>query len=68
MLAAAKLAAEKQLSVREVERMAKKSAQDALQKPKKSRIPYFQEVELALHDHLAARYRCRDGKKGHAAN
>ena len=52
MLAAAKLAAEKQLSVREVERMAKKSAQDALQKPKKSRIPYFQEVELALHDHL----------------
>ena len=63
MLAAAKLAAEKQLSVREVERMAKKSAQDALQKPKKSRIPYFQEVELALHDHLGRKVQVQGTEK-----
>ena len=63
MLAAAKLAAETQLSVREVERMAKKSAQDALQKPKKSRIPYFQEVELALHDHLGRKVQVQGTEK-----
>ncbi len=52
----AHLAADQEISVRELERLVKKIHQEQKQEPKntqnKVRIPYFQEVELALHDHL----------------
>lgn len=58
MLEAAKLAVEKELSVRELERLAKR-VNDAAGEPepvrprRKSR--YFEEAELALHSHLGRR-------------
>lgn len=54
-----KLVAEQEISVRELERLVKKINQEqkkGYQEPqKKPRIPYFQEVELALHEHLGRR-------------
>ncbi len=47
--------AQQQISVRELERMVRKLNQEAQEKkpsPAPRRLPYFQEVELALHDHL----------------
>ncbi len=64
---AAKLAVEQGLSVRQLERLAKAAAQgDAppQEKPRpKRRLPYFDEVELALHDHLGRKVAVKGTKK-----
>lgn len=58
MLEAAKLAAEKDLSVRELERLAKRVQEDdeetakAAAKPRSHKLRYFAEAELALNSHL----------------
>lgn len=56
MMELAHLAADQEISVRELERLVKKIHQEQKKESKstqnKARIPYFQEVELALHDHL----------------
>lgn len=54
MKKAAKLAAEQGLSVRELEKLAKKAENEALTPPAavKTRDPYFDEVEIALRNHL----------------
>lgn len=54
MLAAAKLAVQKELSVRELENMAKKAKEEALGKKKgqKARDSFFDEVELALNENM----------------
>ena len=59
MLKAAKLCESEEISVRELERMAKKSNQefenrDKEEKPEKKekRLPYYDEVELSLNEHL----------------
>ena len=54
MIKAARIAAEKGISVRELEKMAKKavSEQAAAPRPPKKKAHYFEEVELALHDRL----------------
>lgn len=63
---AAKLAAEQGISVRELERMAKKEAERGKMKPsskEKSRLKYFDEVELALNQHLGRKVRISGTKK-----
>ena len=65
MLEAAKKAVEQGLSVRELERMAKKAAeaQKEGEKPWPTRrIPYFDEVELSLHEHLGRKVRVAGNK------
>lgn len=65
MLEAAKKAVEQGLSVRELERMAKKAteAQKEGEKPHPTRrIPYFDEVELSLHEHLGRKVRVAGNK------
>ena len=65
MLEAAKKAVEQGLSVRELERMAKKAAeaQKEGEKPRPTRrIPYFDEVELSLHEHLGRKVRVAGNK------
>lgn len=54
MLEAAEKAVSQGLSVRELERMAKKACQEPKQQAAKTerRITYFDEVELSLHEHL----------------
>lgn len=56
MIEFGRLAAEQEISVRELERLVKKINQEqkhgVQQAPAKVRIPYFKEVELALHEHL----------------
>lgn len=66
MIRAAKLAVEQGVSVRELEKMAKKAAEDSkLKRPEKSRsrIRYYEEAELALHDHLNRRVQVSGTKK-----
>lgn len=67
MLKAAKMAAEQGISVRELEKMAKKEAERAQLKqgrPKdKSRVRYYDEVELALHQHLGRKVQVSGTKK-----
>lgn len=65
MLEAAKKAVEQGLSVRELERMAKRAAeaQKEGEKPRPTRrIPYFDEVELSLHEHLGRKVRVAGNK------
>lgn len=65
MLEAAKKAVEQGISVRELERMAKKAAeaQKEGEKPRPTRrIPYFDEVELSLHEHLGRKVRVAGNK------
>ncbi|MBQ1211517.1 MAG: ParB/RepB/Spo0J family partition protein [Clostridia bacterium] len=65
MLAAANQAVEKQLSVREVERMAKAShAAPAKQQQKTPIVSYYKEVELALNEAMDRRIKVIPGKTG----
>lgn len=65
MKKAAKLAVEQGLSVRELERLAKKEAERSRPKAgkEKSRVRYFDEVELALKEHLGRRVQVSGTKK-----
>ncbi len=66
MLKAARLAAEQGISVRELERMAKKAAEQTKMTGKeksKSRVHYYEEAELALHEHLGRKVQISGTKK-----
>lgn len=66
MISAAKLAVEQGVSVRELERMAKKAGEQAKLKERdkaKSRIRYYEEAELALHEHLNRKVQVTGTKK-----
>ena len=65
-IAVAKRGIEEDLSVREVERLAQKANEVPKKKDVKPRgIPYFNEVELSLHDYLGRKVRVNgDEKKG----
>ena len=65
-IAVAKRVIEEDLSVREVERLAQKANEVSKKKDVKPRgIPYFNEVELSLHDYLGRKVRVNgDEKKG----
>lgn len=62
-----RLAAEQGISVRELERLVKKINQEqkngVRQAAPKVRIPYFQEVELALHEHLGRKVQVSGSEK-----
>ncbi len=68
MRRAAKLAVEQELSVRQLEKLAQ-SAKEQLEEQEekrespKRRIPYFDEVELALNEHLGRRVAVKGNKK-----
>lgn len=67
MVAVARKAAAEGLSVRQLEKLAKKAAQESSGKetPVFSRCTYFDEVELSLHEHLGRKVRVAgNGKKG----
>lgn len=67
MVAVARKAAAEGLSVRQLEKLAKKAAQESFGKetPVVSRCTYFDEVELSLHEHLGRKVRVAgNGKKG----
>lgn len=67
MVAVARKAAVEGLSVRQLEKLAKKAAQESSGKetPVVSRCTYFDEVELSLHEHLGRKVRVAgNGKKG----
>lgn len=64
---AAKLAATQDISVRELERMAKKSNKELTEKKeaavkKSKRLSYYDEVELSLNEHLGRRVNVVGGK------
>ncbi len=67
MMKAAKIAVEQGISVRELEKMGKKAADQSRQEdeaPKeKKRIRYFDEVELALNEHLGRRVKVNGTRK-----
>lgn len=67
LLAAAKLVADQGLSVRELEKMAKKANSQPQMKFKEARqhskIRYFEEVELALNQHLGRKVEVSGSKK-----
>ncbi len=67
MLKAAKLAVEQGVSVRELEKMAKKETERAQMKPgsqkEKSRVRYYDEVALALNEHLGRKVQVSGTKK-----
>lgn len=65
-IAVAKRVIEEDISVREVERLAQKANEVPKKKDVKPRgIPYFNEVELSLHDYLGRKVRVNgDEKKG----
>ena len=66
MVALAKLAAEKELSVRETERLARNSSKEESKgKKTKKRNPYYDEAELALGDVLGRKVKItKSSKKG----
>ncbi len=69
MIEAAKLTAVHGLSVRELERLAQKAAEKSEDSPekekKKNRIQFFDEVELAMGEHLGRKVHVNgNGKKG----
>ena len=67
MVAVARKAAAEGLSVRQLEKLAKKAAQESSGKetPVVSRCTYFDEVELSLHEHLGRKVRVAGNwKKG----
>ena len=65
MRAAAKLVVEQGISVRELEKLVNKANGKEEKKPprKSSRIHYFDEVELALNEHLGRKVRVSGTKK-----
>ena len=65
MRRAAKLAVEQGISVRELEKLANKAnGREEIKKPRKSgRIHYFDEVELALNEHLGRKVHVSGTKK-----
>lgn len=68
MRRAAKLAVEQELSVRQLEKLAQSAKeqleeQEEKREPPKRRIPYFDEVELALNEHLGRRVAVKGNKK-----
>ena len=68
MRRAAKLAVEQELSVRQLEKLAQGAKeqleeQEEKREPPKRRIPYFDEVELALNEHLGRRVAVKGNKK-----
>jgi len=67
MMKAAKLAAEQGVSVRELEKMAKKAVEQsqlkAGQSKSKPRVRYYDEVELALNQHLGRKVQVSGTKK-----
>ena len=68
MRRAAKLAVEQELSVRQLEKLAQgakeqREEQEEKREPPKRRIPYFDEVELALNEHLGRRVAVKGNKK-----
>ena len=67
MLELAQRVAGQQISVRELERMVRRLQQEAAEPAqamqKARRLPYFQEVELALHDHLGRKVQVQGTEK-----
>lgn len=68
MRRAAKLAVEQELSVRQLEKLAQNAkeqleGQEEKHEAPKRRIPYFDEVELALNEHLGRRVAVKGNKK-----
>ncbi len=67
MMKAAKLAAEQGVSVRELEKMAKKAVEQSQlkvgQSKSKPRVRYYDEVELALNQHLGRKVQVSGTKK-----
>lgn len=66
MRRAAKLAVEQDLTVRQLEKMAQDARggeQEPKHQPAKRRMPYYDEVELALHEHLGRRVSVKGNKK-----
>ena len=68
MRRAAKLAVEQELSVRQLEKLAQGAKeqleeQEEKREPPKRRIPYFDEVELALNEHLGRRLAVNGNQK-----
>lgn len=64
MLAAAFLIEKEELSVRAVEKMAQKANEAPKESaPKKAAIPYFNEVELSLHDYLGRKVHVNGNEK-----
>ena len=66
MLQLAKKVVKEQLSVRELELLVKAENEQKAEKekkPSKPKIKYFQEVELALHDHLGRKVSVEGTKK-----
>lgn len=67
MRKAAKLVAEQEISVRELEKMSKKANEEqqisAKSKKDKPRVRYFDEVELALNEHLGRKVHVNGTKK-----
>ena len=65
MRAAAKLVVEQGISVRELEKLVNKANGKEEKKPprKSGRIHYFDEVELALNEHLGRKVRVSGTKK-----
>ena len=62
--AAAHEAVEKDLSVRDLERMAKAAKQKKKETPPTAKKAFFSEVELALAEHLGRRVQVTAGKRG----
>ena len=66
MLQLAKKVVKEELSVRELELLVKAENEQKLEKekkPSKPKLKYFQEVELALHDHLGRKVSVEGTKK-----
>ena len=67
MVEMGRFVAEQEISVRELERLVKKTNQErkpeAKETQKKARLPYFQEVELALHEHLGRKVQVNGTEK-----
>ena len=63
MLETAKLIVEKGISVRETERLAKKASKPKKETPSATRrIPYYEQIELALTEALCRKVRVQNGK------
>ena len=66
MRRAAKLIVEQDLTVRQLEKMSQDARgveQEPKRQPPKRRMPYYDEVELALHEHLGRRVSVKGNKK-----
>lgn len=66
MRKAAKLAVEQGLSVRELEKMSKREAEQGkrgVREKPKSRVRYYEEAQLALHEHLGRKVQVSGSKK-----